>query len=90
VNLTAGGSVFLFQPEAQIQGVVAIAAGENYDPNNPANVTIADYFHLRSYFGTNNTPVNGYGAEQFPYYYSTLEQAGRFGFQLTYFTDDPL
>jgi len=89
-NLSGGGSANQWQPEAQIQGIVAIPAGENYDPNNPAFQTIADYFHLRSYFGTNNTVVNGYGDEQFPYYYATIETSGRFGFQLTYITNDPL
>ena len=85
-----GGTFDAYHPEAQIQGVVAIAAGENYDPNNPSFQTFADYFHLRSYFGTNNTAVNGYGNEQYPYYYSVIEQTGRFGFQLTYLTNDPL
>jgi len=91
VNLTAGGSVFMFQPEAQVQGVVPIPAGENYDPLNPANQTAGVYIHLRSYFGTNNSPpaAGSVADAQFPYYYDIIEQTGRFGFQMSYFTNDP-
>jgi hypothetical protein len=80
----------LWQPEAQIQGVVPIAAGENYDPLNPANVTFADYIHLRSYFGTNNIDPNGYGNVQYPYYWIVMENTGSFGFNMTYLTNDAL
>lgn len=77
-----------YNPEAVVQGIVPIPQGENYDPINPANQTAGLYIHLRSYFGTNNTALNGYGDVQYPYYYDIIEQAGVFGFQMSYFTND--
>ena len=90
VELSGGGSIDLWQPEAVIPGVIPIAAGVNYDPNTPGNVTAAQYIHLRSYFGFNNITPNGYGDVQYPYYYIAVEPTGAFGFQMTYLTDDPL
>ena len=85
-----GESVNTWHPEAVVQGVVPIPAGESYDPNNPANLTFGEYIHLRSYFGTNNDSVNGTGANgaQYPFLYVDIQQAGTFGFQMTYLTND--
>jgi len=79
-----------YNPEAVVQGIVPIAGGVNYDPLNPANVTSATFLHLRSYFGTNNIALNGYGDIQYPWMYDALQTSGVFGFNMTYLTDDPL
>jgi hypothetical protein len=72
-----GGTYNQWQPEAQISAVNVKEGSTNT-------------LELSSYFGTNNTVVNGYGDLVNDFVMANLSNAGNLGFHFTYLTDDAI